>query len=342
MKNLGQLLIVGFEGTSPQDSSVKILLKQIREAEVGGVILFGHNIISPRQVRDLTLALAQAAPADLPLLIAIDQEGGSVQRLQAKKGFRDYLTPHEIGQRLRPEEAQTYYLELALELRKFGFNLNFAPCVDLDLACPVISGLGRSFGDDTAKVVAFADALVNAHHEAGVLTCLKHFPGHGSAQKDSHLGMVDITDVWTERECEPFRILIDKGSADMVMTAHLMHQSFDDAPLSLSSALIRPILRETFHFDGVVIVDDLHMGAIQEQYRDPTTVIDKALRAGNDMVLFSKNPQAAPRIAKFAANPDLPSFFRASVLELLEKGSLSEADLEASLQRVRKLKQRIF
>jgi beta-N-acetylhexosaminidase len=174
----------------------------------------------------------------------------------------------------------------------WGFSVNFAPVVDLDLNPDnqVIGKFGRSFGKSGANTVTvYAEQVIAAHHEAGVLTALKHYPGHGSSTADSHEGYVDITRTWSDIELEPYRQLIGSGYADFVMVGHLIDTEIDASgvkPSSLSRVWINDTLRNSLGFKGVVITDDLEMGAIRDHYGLEETVV-RAVNAGVDVLLFS-------------------------------------------------------
>jgi len=200
---IGQMLMVGFEGTDPESPWPRKIQSQLRQGLIGGVLLFSHNIRDGQQLKDLTASF-QESTTDLPPWIAIDQEGGQVQRLKSKQGFLDHLSAKQLAEDFSPEEAQEQTQKLVQELKSYGINLNFAPCVDLDLGSPVISGYGRSFSADAGTVVDYASGVLKVHHDNEVLACIKHFPGHGSAPLDTHETLVDITQVHTKQEFEPF------------------------------------------------------------------------------------------------------------------------------------------
>ena len=171
-----------------------------------------------------------------------------------------------------------------------GIDLNLAPVVDLDLnpSNPIIGALDRSFGADPDLVVAQAAAFIDGHHEVGIRTTLKHFPGHGSATGDTHLGVVDVTGRWQPVELEPFRRLIADGHADAVLTAHVFDADLDpDHPATLSQPIVAGILRGQLGWQGVVISDDLQMGAIREQFGYDEAVA-LAIEAGIDLLTIAQ------------------------------------------------------
>lgn len=346
----GQLVMMGVEGTSPDAPAVQAALAQIRAGELGGIILYRYNITGPDQVRALNAAFAQANPGPYPLLIALDQEGGLVQRLRASNGFFDTPSPETIASTQTPDQAHATWLRMARMVSDAGFNFNFAPVVDLRgdpaepggaAVSPVIGKLGRAFSSDPAVIVRYATRFIQAHHEAGVLTALKHWPGHGLALGDTHLGLVDVTNTAQAVEQLPFQTLMHAGLADAVMTAHIVNRTIDPLwPVTLSDRFIAPLLRERDGFAGVVVTDDLHMGAIQLEH-SPREVVVRAIRAGNDILVYSNNPAAATSVPGFAPRYDLGREVGRLVREAVTQGELTEAQVDAAWRRVQQLRARL-
>ena len=267
-----------------------------------------RNVESPEQLAKLTAdlqALAQDSepPAvQPPLLIAADQEGGLVARLNEKHGFPPTMSAQELGE--HNDLAFTYAQAeaMAKTLAAAGINHNLAPVVDINSnpANPVIGALGRSFSADPAVVIAQARAFIEAHHAHDVTTTLKHFPGHGSSQADSHLGLVDVSATWQRDELEPYRALIGEGIVDTVMTAHVFNTQLDPTyPATLSQATITGILRDELGFDGVVITDDMNMQAITSQYGFEQAAV-LAVQAGADLLAYGNNLVYDPDVAQRA------------------------------------------
>ncbi len=282
-----RLVMVGFRASAYDDADLDILKSQIEKGLVAGVVLYGYNIDSREQTRKLIAGLNSHNHTDIPLLIAVDEEGGRVQRLTSAKGFHDEPSPQYLAEHYTPEQAEKIYEQMAKDLADVGFNMNFAPVVDLNVnpQSPVIGAIGRSYGADTETVVKYAEAFIRAHRKYGVLTCLKHFSGHGSAMTDSHMGFTDVTDTWNEKELEPYKILIKEGYADMIMTAHVFNANIDPKyPATLSAKHIK--LLKDMGYKGIVISDDLQMGAINDNFGFDETV-KKSFEAGNNILLFS-------------------------------------------------------
>jgi len=330
---IGQMIMAGFPGQAPSEASVERIAAQIEDGRVGGVILMSRNVDSPRQVRQLTRYLARAGEGQPTPFIAVDQEGGYVQRLSRVKGFKTHPSAERLGARNDPQGAYSAYRNLALELRDYGFNVNLGPVVDLNLnpANPVIGRLRRSYGKDPDHVTAFAKAFVYAHNESGVLTSAKHFPGHGSSDTDSHDVLVDISGTWQESELRPYRKLIEAGAIDMIMTGHLYHPAFSDSPdtpVSLSPKAIERVLRESLNYDGVVITDDLDMRGVRQNTTFAERIV-RAVSAGNDILLITNGN---------GYEPDLPQRVADAIRAAIDEGRLSVARIRASYERIMDLK----
>lgn len=282
-----RLVMVGFRAANYNDKDLDVLKSQIDKGLVAGVVLYGYNIENREQTKKLIAEFNSHNKSDVPLLIAVDEEGGTVQRLSADKGFADEPSPQYIAEHMTPEQAEKVYEGMAKELADVGFNMNFGPDVDLNVnpQSPAIGARGRSYGRDVNTVVAYAKAFIDAHRKYGVVTCLKHFPGHGSAKTDSHKGFTDITDTWTKEELEPYRILIRDGYADMIMTAHVFDAAIDPKYPATLSPIYTKMLRD-MGYKGIVVTDDLQMGAINSNFTFDDAVRRAAI-GGNTILLFS-------------------------------------------------------
>ncbi|HEY8201331.1 MAG TPA: glycoside hydrolase family 3 N-terminal domain-containing protein, partial [Actinomycetota bacterium] len=292
----------------------------------------GHprNVVSASQVRQLVAGLKDVA-GDEPLLVAADQEGGRVARFSERYGFPPTSSAKELGRADDLTRTRAEAGLIAQTLAGLGVDLNLAPVVDLELnpEGPAIGAAGRSFSADPAVVVRHARAFVEAHRRRGVLTTLKHFPGHGSAAADSHRSLADVTGTWSAGELVPYRTLIAEGLADAVMTAHVLHRGFDPHwPATLSPAIVSGILRSELGFGGVVLTDDLQMGAIAGEH-GLQTAIRQALRAGADVLLFANNSpgtyddEIAPRAVE-------------TILHLVERGEVPAEAIATSAARLRR------
>lgn len=338
-QKLGQMLLLGFRGTRLTGENP--VITDIRDRHIGGVILFDYdlmrksgdrNIVSPEQVAQLTSDLK--SHAEIPLFVSIDQEGGIVNRLKPDYGFTPTLSHKKLGDNDDPAQTLKHAREIAEEVHTSGFNLNFAPCVDLaaNKENKAIYGRERCFSDDPEMVALHAGAYIRGHHEAGVLTAVKHFPGHGSSREDTHLGMADVTETWQEHEVLPYQRILDEGICDMVMTTHIFNRRLDpEYPATLSRKILTGILRERLGWDGVIISDDLQMKAITAHF-GMETAMKRALLAGVDMLIYGNNLDFDPEIAG--------KFLRVAK-EMLEKGEITEEQIDASVRRIFESKEQI-
>ena len=288
---IGQLLIVGFWGDDAEDACFRHLVASIKRDGIGGVLFLARNIKSREAVRAMVGEIKDASPV-LPL-ITIDQEGGRVQRIKGFKDFPDTPAAIDMAAQAAPETAEDHYLRMAEALRDWGFNVNFGPVVDLllDRSNPIIAGLGRAYSKDPDVVIAYAQAFVNAHRKAGLLTALKHFPGHGSTHADTHVEPVDVSRTWKPKELEPYKALVAEKLADAIMVGHMvLNRAPDHAygadPATLSRDLIDRMIRQDLGFNGVLITDDIRMQAL-DPVGDTATRVEHALMAGNDLVIVS-------------------------------------------------------
>lgn len=337
-QKIGQMLKVGFRGISIDEDSP--IVKDIRKYHIGGVVLFDYdvprdtafrNISSPEQVQQLTRDLQKFA--DIPLIIAIDQEGGKVARLKPRYGFKQSVSAQYLGSLQNADSTRKYARQTGETLSELGINTNLAPVVDVNLnpQNPVIGGIERSFSAEPEVVTRQAKVYIETLHEYGIITTLKHFPGHGSSKGDSHLGVVDVTDYWKQKELIPYKNLIESGTADIVMTAHIFNAKLDSTyPATLSKPIITGILRDSLKFNGVVMSDDLQMKAIRTQYGLKET-IKMSIQAGVDILSFANNSIFDAEIAAKAHN---------IIRELIEEGTISKKRIDQSYQRIMKLKRK--
>ena len=336
---IGQMLLVGFRGLAVDGGHP--IVRDIRERHLGGVVLFDYdvptgspvrNIESPEQVRTLIASLQSHAA--IPLLVAVDQEGGRVCRLKEKFGFPPTVSAEYLGRLNDPSVTCRYASAMAKTLAEAGINLNLAPVVDLNVNPdnPVIGKLERSFSADPGIVTENARAFIRAHHDQRVLCTLKHFPGHGSSTGDSHLGMVDVTDTWSPMELEPYRALVEEGMADAVMTAHVFNARLDPGyPATLSRSTVTGLLRQEMGYEGPVLSDDMQMKALSEQYGFETAV-EKAVAAGVDILVIANNSVYEENaVARTVA----------VIRNLVRDGKIGEDRIDRSYERIRGLKNRM-
>jgi beta-N-acetylhexosaminidase len=333
---IGQMLLVGFRGLTVEEASE--VVADIRHRNLGGILLFDtdqpthsavRNVESPAQLTALVTGLQ--ALAMTPLLVAIDEEGGLVARLDQRHGFPPTVSAADLGAQNDLAVTRQAGDRIAATLASVGVNLNLAPVVDLNVnpTNPIIGALGRSFSADPEVVTQQAEAFIEGHRAVGVRTTLKHFPGHGSSTGDTHLGVVDVTETWSAIELEPFRNIIRDALADAVLTAHVFNATLDpEHPATLSQPTISGILREQLGWGGLVISDDMQMGAIRQAY-GYADAVRLAILAGVDVLTIAQQQVYEPGIV-------------GQTIDLIEgmvtDGSLTEARIDESYARIQALK----
>jgi beta-N-acetylhexosaminidase len=347
---IGQMLIMGFEGKSVSANSP--ILKDIELSNIGGVILFDYspskkqfdkNIESPEQLIQLNLDLQNFAqksylkyhrPA-LPLLISVDYEGGRVNRLRSDYGFPETLSAAAVG-RMPLSEVDEVTNAMAGTLKKLGFNVGFAPVLDVDVNPdnPIIAKLERSFSHHPKPVAEYAKKYVESFSKQGVQAVYKHFPGHGSSTTDSHLGFVDVTDTWRDMELEPYRLLLkDNNACQMIMTAHIVNRHLDESglPATLSHKMLTGVLREQLQFEGLIITDDMQMKAISDYY-GLEQAVTLAINAGADMFIFGN------QLSEYSQDPE-------EMIDIIQKqvtaGLIPLEKIDAAYSRIMTFKQRM-
>jgi beta-N-acetylhexosaminidase len=296
------MLVIGFDGCEINEHSP--VAQWIAKDGLGGVLLFdknlstgtfGKNLKNQTQIRQLTNQLNQYAlessehNKDIPLFIALDYEGGAVDRLKHVEGCMSTKNASQLAQ-LSEEAFEQELNQMAETLKSLGFNLNFAPVVDLNLNSKqgIIGALGRSFSARPELVAQVAKQFVDQFSQHGIACAYKHFPGHGSAVGDTHEGFVDVTDTFQAAELLPYHLLLkDNSNPVMVMTAHVINKILDESglPATLSRDILTGLLRETIGFDGVIISDDLQMQAISNHYTLDDS-LSLTINAGADMIIF--------------------------------------------------------
>lgn len=323
-EKIGQIVMVGLEDYTLDDNSRKM----IENYYVGGFIIFSKNVEDSAQLLSLINSLKETNSKNrIPLFISIDEEGGRVSRIP--KEIKKLPANRKIGQMNNKELSYKIGTILAEELNMFGFNMDFAPVLDINSnpKNPVIGD--RAFGAEPDIVSNLGIQTMKGIQSGRVISVIKHFPGHGDTSVDSHVGLPTI-DHDLERlksfELVPFKEAID-NEADAVMVAHILLSKIDsDYPSSLSKTVITNILREDLGFDGVVITDDMTMGAISENYEIGNAAI-KAINAGSDIVLVAHGFENSITVID-------------SIKAAVENGVIPGERLDESVYRVLKLKQK--
>jgi len=335
---VGQMLMIGFRGLTVADAPE--IAADIERRRIGGVVLFDYdvpsrsttrNISNPAQLSRLTCELQKLS--HIPLLIAIDQEGGRVNRLKATRGFPASVSAAYLGRLNNPDSTRAAAFQSARTLKAMHIGMNLAPVADINSNPdnPVIGKVERSFSADPSVVTRNIRLTCDAYRDEGIIPTLKHFPGHGSSTTDTHLDFTDITASWSERELEPYRAMIASGYRDAIMTAHVFNGNLDPLyPATLSKATLDGLLRVQLGFTGVIVSDDMQMNAIADHY-GLETAIQLAIEAGVDILLFGNNTAYDPAIASKAT---------AIIKSLLTRKVITPERLDRSYRRIMELKQR--
>jgi len=332
--------MIGFRGRSLSEN--KIMGKILRDYHLGSVVLFDDvspfgppvrgNIESPKQVRELSQAIQKHA--DIPVFLAIDHEGGNVNRLKEKYGFPSACPASEFGKSNNENFTREESRKRADLLAELGINVNLAPVVDVNVnpQNPALGLRERCISADPEIVTKHARIMIEVFHDQGIFSTLKHFPGHGSSTEDSHFGAVDVTAGWSESELIPYRRLISEGFSDFVLTAHIFNRKLDPAyPATLSEEILTKLLRQEMGFKGVVISDDMNMAAIIDHY-DLGEAVILALQAGVDIVAIANANRHDPEIALKIMDV---------IKEKLRKGMIKEDVIDRSFKRIITLKKRL-
>ena len=320
---IGQCLMVGI----PQPSLDAETRRMLADLQPGGVILFQRNYTDPDTLQALCADIHALTP-EHPPLIALDAEGGRVHRLSPP--FTHFPPALQIGQTGSPQLARAVGVALGQELRSVGIDIDFAPVLDV-YSNPDNTVIGdRAFGSDPQRVAEFGCALAAGLRAAGVLPCGKHFPGHGATVIDSHDDLpYDERDRATLEEVDlpPFQAAIAQ-EIELLMTAHVVYPALDpQQPASLSSIMMNDLLRKRLGFRGVIVSDDLEMGAIVRHSSVAAAAV-QALGAGADLLLVCQSLEHA-RSARDAC------------WQALQRGVLTEERVTEAQRRIERLKQRI-
>lgn len=305
----------------------KNIKKNLKEYKVGGVIMFAKNISNPKQIIKLNADLQRNSKTKL--FICVDEEGGSVARIANNKNFnvKKFSGMQTIGETGKTSKAKDVGKTIGKYLKEYQFNLDFAPVADVNTNSKNIVIGKRAFDSKPSVVSKMVDAEIKGFHEVGIMTCVKHFPGHGDTKGDTHTGYVAVNKTWKQlKNCElvPFEQAF-KSPTDMVMVAHITADkvSKDGLPASLSYNMITEKLRNELKYTGVVITDSMEMGAIANNYTSAESAV-MAIKAGADIVLMPYDFKKAYK----------------AVLKAVKSGEISEKRLNESVLRILKLKEK--
>lgn len=317
-EKLGQMVMIGIQGTKVDDDSLYML----HQFHMGGVILFDRNMKSPEQVKQLTSDLQAQSNEKVPLFIGIDEEGGDVVRMAEK------LTPppsqKEIGATGDIEQAKTWAIKTAKSLKDIGINVNFAPVADVG------SNDKRSYSTDANTVIDFVRAATKGYQQENIIYSLKHFPGIGKGKVDSHVDSSNIDaskDTLMAEDILPFKTIIDKNQPNdyFILVSHLKYPALDEEyPASLSSKIMTDLLRNELGYKGIIITDDMEMGAVAN-HNDFRSIGVNAVKAGADIVLVCHEYEHQQEVYL-------------GLLDAINSGEISQERIDESVKRIIKVK----
>lgn len=303
----GQLFLVGLPGPEFDGAARHLVV----DLQVGGIILFRRNIQEADQLTALIRQAQEAArqAGNPPLWVAVDQEGGPVQRLRAP--FPETPAARTLGATATPEEVAAQARRVGMALRQLGINVNLAPVLDVARtpACPLWE---RSYGSTPEQVTAFGLAALQGYRESGVLPVVKHFPGLGNTTVDSHVALPRKgLEQDLEPDLAPFRQAVAAGVPG-IMVAHLQVAAWDELPASLSPVAVTRMLRRQLGFSGLVFSDDLDMGAIRSQWSLPEAARLGVLAGLDQLLVCERWPELDRVIAALKQQPDLLPYLQAA------------------------------
>lgn len=317
-EKLGQMVMIGIQGTKVDDDSLYML----NQYHMGGVILFDRNMESPEQVKQLTSDLQAQSNEKVPLFIGIDEEGGDVVRMAEK------LTPppsqKEIGATGDIEQAKTWAIKTAKSLKDMGINVNFAPVADVG------SNDKRSYSADANTVIDFVRAATKGYQQENIIYSLKHFPGIGKGRVDSHVdsSSIDVAkEVLMTEDIIPFKTIIDENDPNdyFILVSHLKYPALDEEyPASLSSKIMTDLLRNELGYKGIIITDDMEMGAVAN-HNDFRSIGVNAVKAGADIVLVCHEYEHQQEVYL-------------GLLDAVNSGEISQERIDESVKRIIKVK----
>lgn len=317
-EKLGQMVMIGIQGTKVDDNSLYML----HQFHMGGVILFDRNMESPEQVKQLTSDLQAQSNEKVPLFIGIDEEGGDVVRMAEK--LTSPPSQKEIGATGDIEQAKTWAIKTAKSLKDMGINVNFAPVADVG------SNDKRSYSTDANTVIDFVRAATKGYQQENIIYSLKHFPGIGKGKVDSHIdsSSIDVAkEVLMTEDILPFKTIIDESDPNdyFILVSHLKYLALDEEyPASLSSKIMTDLLRNELGYKGIIITDDMEMGAVAN-HNDFRSIGVNAVKAGADIVLVCHEYEHQQEVYL-------------GLLDAVNNGEISQERIDESIKRIIKVK----
>nr|WP_314734523.1 glycoside hydrolase family 3 N-terminal domain-containing protein [uncultured Campylobacter sp.] len=322
-KMIAQMIIVGFNGSDPK--TAKEAVSEAKYQRFGGVMMLSKNISDKKNLTALTSAFKEAQEG---IFIAIDEEGGLVTRFKDKEGFETFISAQKVAKTLDLGAAGELYGKMAQQLKDVGVNVNFAPVADvLNPKSTIIGSRGRAFSTDIDEVSLYASEFMRASQARGVIAAMKHFPGHGNVEADSHTAKV-VIEKFDYTELKPYFDAVRKNEAKMIMVGHIyLMQRDTELPASLSPAIIDGLLRGELKFDGVVISDDMLMGGLKDFTLQEKVI--NFINAGGDVMLFSDYKIDGRRTAELVTQ---------LVVDAVGAKQIPKERIEESYERIMKLK----
>ena len=317
-EKIGQMVMIGFNGTDVNED----ILYMLRQFHIGGIILFDRNMESIKQVKKLTYDLQTKSDEKVPLFIAIDEEGGEIVRM--KHALNAPPSQKEIGNIGDVGKAKEWAIKISKDLKNMGINTNFAPVADVG------SNDDRSYSNDVDVVSKFIDNAAQGYLQENEIFCLKHFPGIGKGIVDSHYDVSDINlsiEELLEEDLIPFQAVINKYKSEdyLILVSHLKYPKIDPIyPASLSYNIIQKLLRDKMGYGGVIITDDLEMGAISQYYEFENLGV-KAIQAGADIILVCH---------EYSHEEDVYM----GILNAVKSGEITEERINNSVRRILRIK----
>lgn len=334
---IGQMIMIGIDERTALTTN-DTLIQELKQGKIGGLVLFEKNIAKTNS-KDSFKMLVQSLQtnAQTPLFVSIDEEGGKVHRLKEKYGFIGMPSAAYLGKLNNNDSTLYYNRQLSALLKELGINLNYAPTLDLGInpENTVIFKNNRSFGADYKEVAKHAGLCIKAHHENGIKTSLKHFPGHGSSMGDTHLGIVDVSKTWDIQELLPYQELFKTTDVDAVMIGHMVNEKWDASmlPATLSKPTI-DMLKNLLGFKGVVISDDMQMHAIAHNYGLENAIM-MSINAGMDIIMFANTiPEKENRVTA--------TQIHTIVKKLVKKKKISKKRIDEAYYNIMALKNKKF
>jgi len=332
---IAQMIVIGFEGVKEGDKWVDQIAKDIKREKIGGILLTDKNIQNPAQLKKLNDYLKAEAPKGLPLIVAVEQEGGENSILSAKKGFSEVPSAARLFKTKDIAEAEDLYKKLSSDLTKAGINVDLAPVLDLqpkrdNLDSPKVQ---RSYSSYEEIVTTYAMLLINALHADGVTPVVKYFPTAGANLWNNFSSEEDVTNTWHFEQLKPYYDLIAFGKMDAVLISHIMQKEIDPKnPALFSKLLIQGLLRDKMHFEGVVFADNFRTSSISSSIDFKQRII-RSIDAGVDIIIMPNY---------FSENASTPLTIQKIITDAIKNGELSEERIAISYERINLFKQKLL